>query len=189
MRLQTDVHVRFPTSSNTNIVPRPLRPRNLGTIERYLILTNKVGIRKHTTARYRSVVCPLIKLYQFQFSFEKKLIFDFFQRDKYYARRGDHCTKRLEQDHPSIRQRFEEKKNFSSEIRSFHFESIDSILFHDRNESQNGSQKRKKITIRPSLRERDSKIVYNKIDDISCFHKNSFRLKGKRDRYSSPSLS
>lgn len=89
MRLQTDVHVRFPTSSNTNIVPRPLRPRNLGTIERYLILTNKVGIRKHTTARYRSVVCPLIKLYQFQFSFEKKLIFDFFQRDKYYARRGD----------------------------------------------------------------------------------------------------
>lgn len=55
--------------------PPPLRPRNLGTIERYLILTNKVGIRKHTTARYRSVVCPLIKLYQLPFSLSNLRIF------------------------------------------------------------------------------------------------------------------
>lgn len=61
MRLQTDVHgVRSP--ARIQILSRlPLRPRNLGTIERYLILTNKARIRKHTTARYRSVVCPLIK--------------------------------------------------------------------------------------------------------------------------------
>ena len=152
MRLQTDVHVRFPTSSNTNIVPRPLRPRNLGTIERYLILTNKVGIRKHTTARYRSVVCPLIKLYQLPFSLSNLRIFVRKEIDIRFfpawqilreERRSLHQATGIGSSiYPS---KIRRKKNFSSERRSFHFESIDSILFHDRNESQNGSQKRKKL--------------------------------------------